>query len=218
MYKLSPSDFKYLWEGCKHCYWQKVRNGVMQPSIQIPGIFNRMSGLLQKSLQGQNVREFVPELPDGVFVREEAYLKSKPLPSGKSYLKGRCDLLVKFSDGTHGVIDAKMTDTRDESLNMFERQLHAYKYAFENPDEGEPIEISRVGLLLISPKAVKPNKGYFYYQAQPVYKEIPLNMDKFFGFIGEVEKVLDAELTKPSNSCDWCKYKHGSAVDNGYAH
>ena len=185
----------------------------MQPSIQIPGIFTRMSGLLQKSLQGQNVREFVPELPDGVFVREEAYLKSKPLPSGKSYLKGRCDLLVKFTDGTYGVIDAKMTDTRDESLNMFDRQLHAYKYAFENPAEEEPIAISRVGLLLISPRAVKPNKGYFYYQAQPVYKEIQLDINKFFGFINEVENVLDAEMPKPDNSCDWCKYKHGLASE-----
>lgn len=209
MYKLSPSDFKYLWEQCKHCYWQKVRKGVLQPSIGIPSIFNRMSGLVQKSLQGNNIRDYVAELPDGVFVREETYLKSKPLPSGKAYLKGRCDLLVKFSDGTHGVIDAKMTDARDESLNLFERQLHAYKYAFENPEEEEPMEISRVGLLLLSPTAVKFNKGHFYYQAKPVYKEIALDMDKFFGFIGEIESVLDAEVPKPSHSCDWCKYKHG---------
>ena len=25
MYKLSPSDFKYLYKDCKHCYYQKAK-------------------------------------------------------------------------------------------------------------------------------------------------------------------------------------------------
>jgi len=209
-YKLSPSDFKYLYEECKYCYWHKIHNGIVQPSIGIPSIFTRMSGLLQNSLQGQNSKELISGLPEGTFVHKEVRLRSKPLPGNKSYLSGRCDLLVKFADGTHGVIDAKMTDAKDESLNLFERQLHAYKYAFENPAEGEPIKISRVGLLLLVPTDIRPNKGFFYYKAKPVYKEIPINMDKFFEFINEVENLLDTPEPKPSQFCNWCKYKHGN--------
>ncbi|MDO8573690.1 MAG: hypothetical protein Q7R77_02975 [Candidatus Daviesbacteria bacterium] len=26
LYKLSPSDFAYLWNDCKHCYYQKVKS------------------------------------------------------------------------------------------------------------------------------------------------------------------------------------------------
>ena len=208
MYKLSPSDFKYLWEECKHCYYQKVHIGVVQPSIGIPSIFSRMSSLLQKNLQSQNPKDLHPALPSGQFVLTEGYLKSQPLPSKKSYINGRFDLLAKLDDGTYGVIDVKMTDARDESLDKFDRQLHAYKYALENPQTEDPISISRAGLLIVAPTDIRPHQGNFYYKAKPVWKEIPLNMEKFFEFIDEVESLLNDSVPAPSVSCDWCKYKY----------
>ncbi len=208
MYKLSPSDFKYLWEECPHCYYQKVRKGIMRPSIGIPSIFTKMSGMLQQSIQGVNVQDLIPELPTGKFVLEEGFLRSKPLPSGKSFLTGRFDLLVKFEDGTHGVIDVKITNAKDEDLYKFDRQLHAYKYALENPEQGEPVTISKIGLLVASPTDIKPHGGFLYYKAKPVWKEIPTNMEGFFGFIEQVEKLLDGPLPEPSTSCAWCQYKN----------
>lgn len=208
MYKLSPSDFKYLWEECKHCYYKKIHEGVQRPSTPIPSIFNRMSGLMQKSVQGRDPAEFIEGIPPGEFIQEERPIRSQPLPSGKTYLAGRLDLLVKFEDGTHGVIDLKMTDAKDDDLQKFDRQLHAYKYALENPYKGEPLEVSKFGLFLLVPTDVKENKGDFYYKAKPVWKEINIDMDNFYRFIEEVEAVIDGPEPEPSSTCDWCKYKH----------
>lgn len=210
MFKLSPSDFKYLWEECPHCFYRKVHYNIRQPSIGIPSIFTRMSGMLQKSIRGQNLQDFVPDAPSGKFILDEGFLKSQPLPSEKSYINGKFDLLVQFDDGTHGVIDVKMTDSKDEDLNKFDRQLHAYKYALENPAEKEPIAISKIGLLIVSPTDIKPHQGYIYYKAKPVWKEIPINMDGFFSFIEEVEGLLGGPEPTPSQTCAWCQYKHGS--------
>jgi len=207
MFKLSPSDFKYLWEECPHCFYQKVHYNIRQPSIGISSIFTRMSGMLQKNIQGINIQELVPEAPSGKFVLDEGFLKSKPLPSGKSYINGRFDLLVRFDDGTHGVIDVKMTDSKDEDLDKFNRQLHAYKYALENPAEKDPVTISKVGLIIVSPTDIRPHQGHLYYKAKPVWKEIPVNMDSFFSFISEVEKLLEGPVSEPTSTCQWCVYK-----------
>ena len=51
MYKLSPSDFKYLYQDCKHCYYQKATGVIKElPSIGMPGVFSKMNSLLQKGL------------------------------------------------------------------------------------------------------------------------------------------------------------------------
>ncbi len=51
-YKLSPSDFAYLWNECKHCYYQKVKFGIAQPGI-FPSMFGRINKLLQDSIMGK---------------------------------------------------------------------------------------------------------------------------------------------------------------------
>ena len=209
MFRLSPSDFKYLWEECPHCFYQKVHHNIRQPSIGIPSIFTRMSSMLQNNIQGKNLNDLATELPSGKFILKEGYLKSKPLPSGKSYINGRFDLLVQFDDGTYGAVDVKMTDLKDEDLDKFDRQLHAYKYALENPAEKEPITISKIGLLIVAPTDIKPHKGHIYYKAKPVWKEIPINMDNFFLFIKEVEDLLNGPVPEPTDTCAWCQYKHG---------
>ena len=66
MYKLSPSDFKYLYEDCKHCYYQKVKKGITLPSIGMPGIFSKMNSLLQEAIMGMNLKEVNSELPSGI--------------------------------------------------------------------------------------------------------------------------------------------------------
>jgi CRISPR/Cas system-associated exonuclease Cas4 (RecB family) len=208
MFRLSPSDFKYLWGECPRCFYHKIHYGKRRPSIELPNVFKTMSSLLQVNVQNRNLQEFIPDAPSGIFILKEGYLKSKALPSGKSYINGRFDLLVKFDDGSFGVIDVKMTESKDEDLKKFDRQLHAYKYALENPENGESLFISKLGLLVISPADIKPHKGFVYYKAKPIFKEIPINMDNFFSFINEVENLLEGPEPPPSKNCKWCQYKY----------
>lgn len=217
LYKLSPSDFKYLWEDCKHCYWRKVRQGIYLPSIGMPGIFGKMNNLLQNALIGKNLHELHPDLPPGVFDRKERHLKSMPLPNQKkAYISGRFDLLTKFVDGTHGIIDLKITDPKSEDLYKFTTQLHAYKFALENPADGQEKmvdKISLIGLLIVSPEEVEMGNGRVLFHTKPQWIPLKEDMGSFFSFIDKITEFLETPLPKPTNSCAWCKYR--SLTGNG---
>ena len=81
MYKLSPSDFKYLYEDCKHCYYQKAKGFIKElPSIGMPGVFSRMNSLLQNAIIGMDLREINSKLPAGKIEVKEGFLRFKPIP------------------------------------------------------------------------------------------------------------------------------------------
>jgi len=211
LFKLSPSDFKYLWEDCKHCFYQKVVNGIELPSIGIPGIFMKMNSILQNSVQGTNPRDLHPDLPNGIFELQERYLKSMAIPSkNTSYVSGKFDLLTRLKDGTHGVIDLKITDPKEDNIYKFKHQLHAYKFALENPAEGTrryADKITKMGLMVLSPNEVKFHNDHLHFLAKPHWIEIEENMAEFFAFIDEVTSVLEGPLPEPTEKCKWCIYR-----------
>ncbi len=207
-YKLSPSDFKFLWEDCKHCYYQKVVNALTTPSTPFPSIFTKMNSQLQTMALQHNLSDIISELPSGKFDSQEGFLKSKPIPNKLDcYLNGRFDLLTKFDDGTYGVLDLKITDPSAESLAKYDRQLHAYKFAHENPAVGEPKQISRMGLLVIQPQDVRYHKGYAFFRSKPIFREVIADMPAFYGFIDEISEVLGGELPLESSTCGYCIYR-----------
>lgn len=71
-YKLSPSDFAYLWNDCKFCYYQKVKPGISHSGV-FPAMFGRINGLLQISIIGQNFQDIHPDLPSGIVKVQEGF-------------------------------------------------------------------------------------------------------------------------------------------------
>ncbi len=208
LYKLSPSDFKYLWEDCKHCYYQKVVNGLPTPFTPFPGIFSKMNSQLQTMALSKNVNEIIPQLPSGKIVSQEGWLHSKPLPNRNGcYIAGKFDLLTKFDDGSYGVIDLKITDPKQDALYKFKTQLHAYKFALENPDENEPVKISKLGLLVVSPSEVVLHKSRAIFLSKPSWIEFKINMEEFYAFIDEISDFLSGECPEPTKGCGYCDYR-----------
>src|SRR3989337_1812804 len=101
MHKLSPSDFAYLYEECKLCYCFKVKEGIYQPSMPMPGVFAAINTRLQGDLLGKNLQSISKDLPDGEVVKQEGFVESVVVPGTNVYIKGKYDLLVKNSDNTH---------------------------------------------------------------------------------------------------------------------
>ncbi len=101
MYKLSPSDFAYLYEECKLCYCLKVKHGIYQPSMPMPGVFSAINTRLQGGLVGKDLQTLAKDLPEGKVVVQEGWVESRPVPGTNVYIKGKYDLLVKRPDGTH---------------------------------------------------------------------------------------------------------------------
>ncbi len=190
MYKLSPSDFKYLWEDCKHCYYRKIKLGFPPPSGAFPAIFGRMNSLLQNSVMGLNLKDIHEDLPSGIVSIQEGYLKSTPVPGAEDcFISGRFDILTKLDDGTYSVIDFKITDPNEDQVRKFSNQLHAYKFALEHPAEGTPIKVSRMGLVSVSPDAIEHKDGKLVFTASPKWHPIEEDMEGFLKFVKEISKV-----------------------------
>ncbi|MDO8503131.1 MAG: PD-(D/E)XK nuclease family protein [bacterium] len=208
MYKLSPSDFRYLWEDCKHCYYQKVKNGIILPTIGMPGVFTKMNGLLQRAIIGMDLREINSVLPAGKVEVAEGFLRSKAIPpSNDCFISGRFDFVSKLDDGTYSVIDFKITDPSDEKIQKFSQQLHAYKFALENPAEGEPRKVSKMGVIAITPETIEFPDDRVIFKASPQWFEIKEDMESFYSFISEVSALLNGPVPKTSENCNWCKYR-----------
>lgn len=208
MYKLSPSDFAYLWNDCKHCYYQKVKLGISYSS-PFPAMFGRINSLLQASIMGMNLQDIHPDLPSGIIEIQEGFMKSKPIPDTNTYLSGRFDILTKLDDGTYAIIDFKITIPDVEKiLKKYSSQLHAYKFALENPIEGKfPIKISKMGAVSINPDEMKLVNGKVVFTATPAWHPIKEDMDGFYNLIREISKVINGELPPESETCTLCIYR-----------
>lgn len=207
-YKLSPSDFKYLWEDCKYCYWRKVKFGINLPSIGMPGVFSKMNGMLQETIMGMSLDQINPGLPQGKIEHKERFLTSVPIPQAKScYIAGKFDILSTLDDGTYAVIDFKITDPSEDKLHKFTHQLHAYKFALENPARDLPKKVSKMGVVAISPQEISFVDGHIIFKSKPHWYEIEENMDGFYSFIDEVSSLLKGETPRPAQNCQWCNYR-----------
>lgn len=208
MYRLSPSDFKYLWEDCKHCYYQKVKLGIAPPSTPFPAVFTRMNTLLQNSIMGMNLQTINSGLPSGLIEVKEGYLKSKPVPGALDcFISGRFDVLTRLDDGTYTVIDFKITEPKEDQIRKFSSQLHAYKFALENPIIGEPKKISKMGLIAVSPNEIAFNEGHVVFKTKPHWFPIEEDMKSFYELIANISSVLNGRLPMPSESCYLCTYR-----------
>ncbi len=122
-YRLSPSDLTFLYDGCKHCFVLKVKYGIQQPSIPIPGVFSIIASLQKNHYSGKRLENLSHELPPGIIKYGEKYVKSKTLelPDCEStcYISGRFDIVAELDDGSYAILDFKTGSPNDEKSQMY---------------------------------------------------------------------------------------------------
>ena len=208
MYKLSPSDFAYLYEECKLCYYLKIKHGIYQPSMPFPGVFSAINTRLQGTLLDKNLRELSQDLPDGVVENQEGFVESKVVPDTDVFIKGKYDLLVKQSDNSYLLVDLKISQPHEDKIDKYKTQLEAYKFALENPAQGKPINITKIGLLIFYPDGVSFKSGKAFLDFPPKWLEVPIDEKGFLVFAKEVDNLLSGPNPTAGESCKWCKYRH----------
>src|SRR3990170_6829427 len=127
MYKLSPSDFAYLYEECKLCFYLKVKENIKRPFSPFPSVFSAMNTLIQGNLMGKSFQTLSPKLPDGIIESQEGWVSSKQIPDTNLYISGKYDLLVKQKDGTYILVDLKISKPSEEKAEKYKTQLASYK-------------------------------------------------------------------------------------------
>lgn len=208
MYKLSPSDFAYLYEECKLCYYLKIKHGIYQPSMPMPGVFSAINTRVQGNLVGKNLRTISKDLPDCVVETQEGWVESKPVPGTNLYIKGKYDLLAKLKDGKYILIDLKISTPHEDKIEKYKTQLNAYKFALENPASGKPHKISRLALLIFYPDEAKFEDGNVNITFPPNWLEVPVDDKDFAKFAKGIDKLLSGPTPKEGKDCKWCKYRH----------
>jgi len=213
-FKLSPSDLTYLYEGCKFCFWLKVRRGIGQPSMPMPGIFSAIAGRQKGFYADKRTEAFCPALPPGKVILGEKWVESKALAGSNGhscYIKGKFDAVLEFDDGSYGVIDFKTASPSDKKAEMYGRQLHAYAYALENPgvDALHLAPVKKLGLIFFEPDTFdqqSPERQFF--SGRVIWTEVARNDDSFTQFISEVMQIIGSEAPpQPGSDCAWCRYR-----------
>jgi hypothetical protein len=219
MLRLSPSDFAFLWEQCKRCFYYKVVHGIRQPSMPMAGIFKRLEGLQMGFYDGKRTTDVLPSLPPGVIRCGEKAVESEPVQADGVppwFVYGKIDSLIEFDDGSWGILDFKTTVVSAEKGVLYGRQLHAYAHAFENPavaprivrGEAPKIDrISKLGILCFEPSELTQEQpGRQVYTGRVEWIEIPRDAKAFLDFVAGAVKLLAGEAPPPTPDCDWCSY------------
>ena len=168
----------------------------------------KMNSLLQDTICGMNLKQVNPDLPSGIIEIKEGFLKSAPIPPAKDcFISGRFDVLSKLDDGTYAVIDFKISNPNEEKAQKFKMQLHAYKYALENPAFGPVKKISKMGLIIVSPETIEFKDGKVIFNSTPRWFDIKEDMEGFYDFIGEISEVLNGPMPEVNKECAWCNYR-----------
>jgi hypothetical protein len=217
-FKLSPSDFAFLWEECKRCFYLKVVQGFPRPPSIFPRIFMVIDSKMNACFDGVRAEGIAAGVPSGVVAYGQKWVQSQPIAAPDSpstcFIRGRFDTVVAFDDGTYGVIDFKTTGSGAAHLAIYSRQLHAYAYALENPALGKFAlgPISRLGLLVFRPHDfVNQGGDAASLEGSMRWIEIPRDDDAFLQFIGQVISVLEQpEPPESAPSCRWCQYREAS--------
>lgn len=214
-WKLSPSDFAFLWEECKRCFYLKVARGFFRPRTPFPGIFSIIDQLMNEYFNGRANSEISETLPPGVVKYGESWVESRALavPDREStcFIRGRFDSVLEFEDGSYGVIDFKTTSTQSHHLALYTRQLHAYAYALENAAPGNMAlsPITRLGLVCVEPdELVRDAGGRISYAGNVEWKEMARDDAAFDAFLGEVVGLLEQpEPPASGRRCEFCRYR-----------
>lgn len=222
LYKLSPSDFAFLWEQCKCCFYLKVVHHIKPPSMPMASIFKRIEGLQMKFYDGRPTREVSPDLPPGTMRCGEKWVESEVIrPPGHRlgcYMVGKLDSYLELEGGGWGVLDFKTSSAKGNHLTLYSRQLHAYAYALERPSSIhrrntlQLSPITKLGLVCFEPSSLAlPGVGRHSYEGDVKWIELEREDEKFMEFISQVIGVLDQPSPpKASPSCPWCAYRSTS--------
>lgn len=217
-WKLAPSDFAFLWDQCRRCFYLKIVHGFGRPRDAMPGIFSVIDSRMGRFYQNRRTDEIAPDLPPGQIVIGQKALQSQPIRhpdrDATCEIRGRFDSIVRFDDDSYAVIDFKTSRINQQNVRKYARQLHAYAYAMENAAPGKFAAgpISRLGLLVFEPDDFcQSQTDAATLTGSMGWLEIERDDAAFMEFIGQVLDVLcQSEPPVAGEKCVFCGYREES--------
>lgn len=212
-YKLSPSDFAFLYNYCPRCYWDKIHQipKLKGGRSSIAKIFTTIDGGMKKAFDGVRTEAVCDDMPAGVIEfpdNDRIESLAFTVDSGNAYMifKGKYDARIKLDDGTYAIIDFKTTQAKQEKMRLYSSQLHSYAHSVENPaNKGDGFgPVTKLGLLIYEPASFSFTKGEGKLEGKLTYIPIPRDDNMFFGFLREVYSLLKSNPPMSIPECQTC--------------
>jgi hypothetical protein len=124
-------------------------------------------------------------------------------------IKGKYDIVASLDDGTHALIDCKVTtsEMKDDKVDLYWPQLESYAYALENPLKGDPLKVSETGLLMWRVVGAQSDlTDAFAFTCDKEYLTAGRQPEKYQKFITKVIDMLDGEIPESGEKCTTCKF------------
>jgi hypothetical protein len=237
IYKLSPSDFAFLYRECKRCYCLKVKEGKYRPFQPMPSIFNVIDGAMKRAFEGTYtdgtpkvyedrllLSEIDEDLPKARVFESNLRVQSEVAQFSDLgvgiYVAGEIDTLMIYpdEDNCYGVGDGKTSAIKPEYVDMYSRQLHGYAWALSKPAPGRPKRgpVKHLGLLVYEPDLgfFPTGDGQANLMGHLSWMEVPVDSKAFGAFLKEVAALLATdELPPAGKSCSYCRFLKANGVD-----
>lgn len=210
---VSPSDFAWLYEKCKRCYWLKLQGAVL-PTIQPsqPAVFRAIDKGMKLAVTAEVLQSLGLPVASRIAVRGRVTSQPYQTSSGVFIVvSGFPDGLYRLEDETALLVDYKTTKPKDTTLGTYKRQVHGYELAVRAPASGAPIEVSQLGLVCFDPRkftigpnvqsgaAPAANLGYVTYTPQELDRS---GFETFLDRIGEL--AVQPVPPPPTPGCAVC--------------
>lgn len=102
-FRLAPSDFAFLWEECKRCFYLKAHRQLDRPRAPFPAVFGTIDLGMKRHFRGLRTDQILTNMRPGIFLCEDddAWVECQPIvPPGHTnsiYIRG----MVSFSIAPH---------------------------------------------------------------------------------------------------------------------
>ena len=209
---LSPSSFYNI--RCPRCLWLEYWHGIKFPANLALQLM--LSRLQENSFDGVDSTSISDLLPNGQVSKYKKRFTSQPIvlngESTRWKIYGEIDLLVTHPDGTHSIVDGKVSMKKDADslIEAYWTQLEAYVFAFENPLEGAPFQINSIGLLqwrIDGTHTLSDSRRALTIEHR--YIPIPRRPDQFMSFIEKFINIIEGDFPESGSDCENCKFLKG---------
>ncbi len=206
--RLSPSNLNYEDRRCDRCF-AEATNGESWPQRPFAGIFAKLDSQQRRYFTDRSTSDIDPTLPPGT-LHNGGRVQSAPHTIGgvDFTIRGSMDALLRFDNGSVGVVDFKSSTASPQLGDAYRPQLAAYQWALSRPASGDPEEVSVAGLLVFAPESMVDTEQGRAYLVSTTWIPVEIEDGWFENFLGRIAPLIQEPKEAPSKTdCEWCSLR-----------
>ena len=206
--RLSPSNLNYEDRRCDRCF-AEATNGESWPQRPFAGIFAKLDSQQRRYFTDRSTSDIDPTLPPGT-LHNGGRVQSAPHTIGgvDFTIRGSMDALLRFDNGSVGVVDFKSSTASPQLGDADRPQLAAFQWALSRPASGDPEEVSVAGLLVFAPESMVDTEQGRAYLVSTTWIPVEIEDGWFENFLGRIAPLIQEPKEAPSKTdCEWCSLR-----------